>query len=541
LRLQFFFVFFPFVSRAGTYNSKKIMMRYLCFIVILLVSYSGWSQTLSLFNNNGADVYMMPGSYMIVNNDSLFNHQGMIQNAGDLRVAGNIFNTDTLAGGPGSNTGLYDIGGNWVNSGTVISYQDSVLLNGDATGSSGASGDQFITGMSVTPFYDLILAGTAGSVKTQTIDATVSGILDLRTSELATQANTMTVLNTSPTAITQANASTGSGYVSSLSVGMLARATNATSAYFYPTGIPSAIVSGTDPYYYRPIDMTPSSNSPNTYGVRLADNPTADSFNVADFDDSLCSVNPHYYHRLYHSQGGDPVAITMYFDPAADGAWTDMAHWGAPLGGKWNYMGPPTTGTGYSFSSLQINDWSNFNPFPFALASKKFDVDAGQDQQVYAGQTVTLDGTTTAINIDSIQWTPDIFLSSSTILDPTSVPTHTTQYYLTVVNNLGCRVKDSVTITILPSLLLIPTAFSPNNDGVNDLFRPLNKNLARIDFQIYDRWGQKVYETDVIGDGWDGTFRNAKQDIGVYVWQAQYQLTGSTQTLSESGNVTLVR
>jgi gliding motility-associated-like protein len=76
---------------------------------------------------------------------------------------------------------------------------------------------------------------------------------------------------------------------------------------------------------------------------------------------------------------------------------------------------------------------------------------------------------------------------------------------------------------------------------VNDLFRPLNKNIKRLSFQVYDRWGEKIYETDVIGDGWDGTYKGRKQDLGVYVWQAEYQLDGLSKTFNASGNVTLVK
>ena len=69
----------------------------------------------------------------------------------------------------------------------------------------------------------------------------------------------------------------------------------------------------------------------------------------------------------------------------------------------------------------------------------------------------------------------------------------------------------------------------------------LNPNLKTLVFRVYDRWGVLVYETDVIGDGWDGTYKNMKQDLGVYVWQAQYSLTGINETFTASGNVTLVR
>jgi hypothetical protein len=77
---------------------------------------------------------------------------------------------------------------------------------------------------------------------------------------------------------------------------------------------------------------------------------------VEKLDDSLCKVNPLYYHRIYHTQGTDASNIKMYFDPSGDGFWTDMAHWGTA--GNWNYMGVPTTGSGYGFSSLEIPNWS---------------------------------------------------------------------------------------------------------------------------------------------------------------------------------------
>jgi gliding motility-associated-like protein len=117
------------------------------------------------------------------------------------------------------------------------------------------------------------------------------------------------------------------------------------------------------------------------------------------------------------------------------------------------------------------------------------------------------------------------------VQDPKATPTETTEYTLTVTDKSGCVLRDSLKLTLLPDLLLIPTAFSPNTDGLNDIFRPLNKNLSKIAFQIYDRWGEKVYETDAVGEGWDGTYKGVKQPIGVYVWKAEYQITGSEQDI----------
>ncbi len=522
------------------FNTISSMKRLISFIVANMIMLSAWCQT-ALFYNNGASVYMMPGSYMIVNNDSLHNSQGLIQNAGDLRVAGDIINDAgaLLTGGPVTSTGLYDIGGNWANSGTFTAYRDSVMLNGPTT----PGGIQLITGTQISAFYDLILAGTPGSSKAQTLNATVSNILDLRTDELATQQNEMLVLNTSPAAITQSGTQPAIGYVSSLGNGTLSRATNSTSAYIFPTGTPSALVSSTTPFYYRPIDFSPTNSASNIYGARLVDNPDSDTYLVEHYDDSLCKVNPHYYHRLYHSGGSSSANLTMYFDPSADGYWTDMAHWGAPRSNKWNYMGVSNEGSGYGFTSVEIPNWSRFTPDPFALAAKKFIVNAGPNQNVPIHETVQLNAyiSTNPSNISSIIWAPDTFLSDNTIANPTYTAIQTTEYIIVVTDQAGCVARDTITMSVLPDILLIPTAFSPNGDGKNDLFRPLNPNLKTLVFRVYDRWGVLVYETDVIGDGWDGTYKNMKQDLGVYVWQAQYSLTGINETFTASGNVTLVR
>jgi gliding motility-associated-like protein len=537
--ISVFFVNFRFVILRADISIITInMKRFLSFIVANLIMLSAWCQT-SLFYNNGASVYMMPGSYMIVSNDSLHNYQGIIQNAGDLRVDGDIYNDAgaTLTGGPATPTGLYDIGGSWVNSGIFTAYEDSVMINGP----SNPGVPQLITGNAISAFYDLILAGVPGSAKLQTINATVSNILDLRSDELATQQYQMLVTNPSPAAITQTNVSTG-GWVSSLGAGSLERATNSTSAYIFPTGTPSALTSGTVPYYYRPVDFSPTSAASNIYGARLVDFPDSDSYITSDFDDTLCKVNPHYYHRLYHTSGPSPANLTLYFDPAADGYWTDMAHWGSSHSNEWNYMGTSNEGSGYGFTSVEIPNWSRFTPDPFALAAKKFTVNAGPNQDVTIHQTVALNAviTTSPSNITGIVWAPDTFLSDNTIADPTFTAVQSTEYIIVVTDQAGCIARDTLTMTVLPDVLLIPTAFSPDQD-VNYSFRPLNPNLKTLVFRVFDRWGQMVYETDVIGDGWDGNYKGRKQDIGVYVWQAQYSLTGINETFTSSGNVTLVR
>ena len=109
----------------------------------------------------------------------------------------------------------------------------------------------------------------------------------------------------------------------------------------------------------------------------------------------------------------------------------------------------------------------------------------------------------------------------------------------------SCDVSCTYTIltTGVPEELMIPTAFSPNGDGINDGFgiaelSPYRKLNA---FSIYNRWGELVFTTKVQDDRWDGIYKGMAQPLGTYVWYIDMTntLTGSRKTLQ--GNVTLVR
>ena len=114
-------------------------------------------------------------------------------------------------------------------------------------------------------------------------------------------------------------------------------------------------------------------------------------------------------------------------------------------------------------------------------------------------------------------------------------------YYSVIVDNFGCKGTDSVLITP-DCLLLLPAAFSPNSDGVNDLLHPLGSLLADYSLHIYNRWGQEVYsyEGNNLQTGWNGSFNGEPQPVGVYV----YVLKGayvSGEAVSRTGNVTILR
>jgi gliding motility-associated-like protein len=169
-----------------------------------------------------------------------------------------------------------------------------------------------------------------------------------------------------------------------------------------------------------------------------------------------------------------------------------------------------------------------------------------------AAQLPIYDGGSTQLTItpagdyQNILWSPDYEITNVLSANPTVSPRQDTTYYVTVENAQHCIVSAQVLVTVsgadLPDFLM-PTAFSPNDDGLNDIFRPtiVNKSLEIVSFQIYDRWGVKVYDKDITGSiGWDGTYKNAKQPMGVYIYYITAKVPNG-KTIDRNGNLTLMR
>lgn len=101
-------------------------------------------------------------------------------------------------------------------------------------------------------------------------------------------------------------------------------------------------------------------------------------------------------------------------------------------------------------------------------------------------------------------------------------------------------VKQKTELECLTSVI-IPSAFTPNNDGNNDLFKPRTRNLSpQYEFKVYNRWGQQVFSTHDAGKGWDGTINGKPQDTGIYIWTCRY-VDSNDQVQLQRGTVHLIR
>jgi gliding motility-associated-like protein len=161
------------------------------------------------------------------------------------------------------------------------------------------------------------------------------------------------------------------------------------------------------------------------------------------------------------------------------------------------------------------------------------------DTVVSTGDRVQLSANSVGINYT---WSPATGLDNPNIPNPLATVQSAITYKVVATTEAGCRGEGSVTIkTYKGPDIYVPTAFSPNNDGLNDIFKPFPVGITRLNyFRIYNRWGELVYSTTELNKGWDGNSGPHKQAAGVYVWMAQ-AVTRDDKLITKKGTVMLVR
>lgn len=151
-----------------------------------------------------------------------------------------------------------------------------------------------------------------------------------------------------------------------------------------------------------------------------------------------------------------------------------------------------------------------------------------------------------AENAPDYVWEPiDGGLSSLTGAITSARPVRDTRYIVRTLTGTNCIPSDTVNVTLTYNRSFqMPTAFSPNRDGVNDLFRPKSQGLVVFHMLIYNRWGQLLHQTADQRKGWDGKFNNVPADIGTYIYVVEYGFwddTGKVVIEKKQGSFTLIR
>ena len=177
----------------------------------------------------------------------------------------------------------------------------------------------------------------------------------------------------------------------------------------------------------------------------------------------------------------------------------------------------------------------NFVPIPL--------VDLGEDKLVYEGESI---GIFANINLGNgtggtYNWQPDTLLSCGDCQNTVAFGADTITYVLVYTDDYGCSASDAITVNVLPvGDIYWPNAFSPNGDGNNDIFLPYGSGVKQITWQLFNRWGEKVFESNNFFYGCDGTYKGLALPMGVYVYTAKVVMLNNKDRQFK-GSVTLIR
>jgi gliding motility-associated-like protein len=165
----------------------------------------------------------------------------------------------------------------------------------------------------------------------------------------------------------------------------------------------------------------------------------------------------------------------------------------------------------------------------FITVDKNPEAGAGPDKVIIKGQSATLEGTAGGTDVNYL-WTPDVDITGSSSLNPVVNPSANQIYVLSVFSNKGCKTAtDSVLVKVYQQLY-IPNAFTPNGDGKNDTwFIETLQAYPGAEVQVFNRYGQKVFDNNAKNIWWDGTFNGQPQASGAYVYLVD--LKNNTQVI----------
>jgi gliding motility-associated-like protein len=160
----------------------------------------------------------------------------------------------------------------------------------------------------------------------------------------------------------------------------------------------------------------------------------------------------------------------------------------------------------------------------------------GEDVYLRPGERYQMDAQGNCI---SFSWFPNVGLSSLNTFNPVATPEANTRYFVSGVTDRGCKTIDTIDVYRVATDIDVPNAFSPY--GPNHELKIVIRGIATLKyFRIFNRWGEKVFETTDINKGWDGRLNDTDQPMGVYLYMVEAQ-TIDGRRFNKQGNVTLIR
>ncbi|MEO5673838.1 MAG: choice-of-anchor L domain-containing protein [Chitinophagales bacterium] len=171
-------------------------------------------------------------------------------------------------------------------------------------------------------------------------------------------------------------------------------------------------------------------------------------------------------------------------------------------------------------------------PDPVITISQPYTIYIGETAQLFAHGGVG----------SSYQWTPITFLSDPNSYNPVCTPETDITYVVKIITEGGCMYYDTTSVKVIyQTLLTLPNAFTPNHDGVNDVFSYIVRGPFNLEaFNIFDRWGNTVFASSVLMEGWDGRLKGKDGEMGAYVYTIVGK-DGNGREVNKKGAFLLVR
>lgn len=187
--------------------------------------------------------------------------------------------------------------------------------------------------------------------------------------------------------------------------------------------------------------------------------------------------------------------------------------------------------------TVNLKDICNYDSasIEYNITIKHISIHSIADITINRGERITL----STISTDPVIWTGS-GLDCYACTSPVAFPLYLSNTYIAKTSNGSCSAMDTVIVNVkIIDTLFIPSAFSPNNDGINDLFRVVG-TVNDFSMKIFNRWGQTVFLTNSIHNGWDGKFKNTSHPNGVFVYSIRYR-TQAGKFKQLNGTLTLIR
>jgi len=259
---------------------------------------------------------------------------------------------------------------------------------------------------------------------------------------------------------------------------------------------------------------------------------TQDSIKVSIRPDAVFTINPDLTSCL-----NDPVQLnasggTSYsWQPAASLSNAGISNPFAMPAGSTNYT--VTIVDNNCNESATLSTQVTIKPLPSIVASKSNDIDCSTNQSQL-----------NASGGSQYSWSPASTLNNANIPNPVATTNVTTQYVVKGKDASGCTNYDSVIVAVSAigkGLYLMPTGFTPNDDGLNDCYGVKTWGfITELQFSIYNRWGQRIFYTTNPNDCWDGRYKGVAQSSDVFVFMIKAKSTCESY-IFRKGTFALIR